>query len=408
VVWARVINEGPDKQAGMGIRFLEITPDGRELIYQMVDNYIAQGGTPFDVTDMPKASPAPPETESPSPQPKPAATTATVSQVEATLREDFGIPAVPAVPAVPAGVVERPYEPGDLIPSLPVESTPAWLPALAAPTFGLPPEHTPAPTAPEISPVMEEEVSTRRSSRLFIWAVVGGVLVLAVALAIFNQEALLGWFLPKGVPTAAVASQSGSPLQRKVNPPGALLPVPSAASASSSAASPASPTSPAPIPAGAGPSQAAAPTARPAASSGTAVSTPDAILPPSPPPPQSVQALPAGAGPGEIQKITWKQNPDGTEVILWADGAIRRQDWSHYRIDGDSPRELVKLYGIRHPFPSPRLVAGTQQLLQVRTGYHDGPKGNELHVVLDLSGSGVEVIGIEAQGEQLHVRLKGK
>src|SRR5262249_9153228 len=48
VVWVRPIDQAPDKPAGMGIRFLEITPEGRELIYRMVDNYIAEGGTPFD------------------------------------------------------------------------------------------------------------------------------------------------------------------------------------------------------------------------------------------------------------------------------------------------------------------------------------------------------------------------
>jgi hypothetical protein len=110
----------------------------------------------------------------------------------------------------------------------------------------------------------------------------------------------------------------------------------------------------------------------------------------------------------EIQKITWQQNPDGTEVILWADGPIRRQDWTTYLIDGDPPRELIKIFGVRRPFASPRLVVGTRQLLQVRTGSHVGPKGNELHVVLDLSGFGVEVTGIEAEGKELHVHLKGK
>ncbi len=269
---------------------------------------------------------------------------------------------------------------------------------------------TSLPEVPAISEIPEEEVSPRRGSGLVRWAVVGGVLVLAAALAVFKQDVLLGWFLPaKGPRTAEVAPAPVPPSlhRRKVAvpaPPPATSPVSPVSAAAAAAAAPVAKPA------------AAAPAANPAAT---------------PPPPQPVEALPstpaaspattsagpAGAtpavtgaesGPGEIRKITWKQDPDGTEVILWADGAIRRQDWAPYRIDGDPPRELVKLYGIHHPFPSSRLVAGTRQLLQVRTGFHDGPKGNELHVVLDLTGSGVEVTGIEAQGDQLHVHLKGK
>lgn len=387
VVWARPIDQGPDKQAGMGIRFLEISPDGRELIYQMVDNYIAQGGTPFDVTDMPGPSPTPTEESAPL-EPQAAA---------AALAAPTLPPIAPIAPIAPVLPAARP-EPVDLVPPSPAEAAPSWLPALPTPAFGAEPRAPSLPQVPAISEIPEEEVSPRRGSGLVRWAVVGGVLVLAAALAVFKQDVLLGWFLPvKGTRTAEIASPNPPLHRRKVS-----VPAPPPATSSVSPGSPAPPVA------------AAVPDPAPAAS--------DSAKPPAtPPPPQPVEALPstptpapagspaaAESGPGEIRKITWKQDPDGTEVILWADGAIRRQDWAPYRIDGDPPRELVKLYGIRRPFPSSRLVAGTRQLLQVRTGYHDGPKGNELHVVLDLTGSGVEVTGIEAQGEQLHVHLKGK
>jgi molecular chaperone DnaK len=408
VVWARMIDQGPDKQAGMGIRFLEISPDGRELIYQMVDNYIAQGGTPFDVTDMPgpgsisaaagESTPAELERTVVPPLPPPA----------------LANPATPATPAMPPPPAQPPAAAGP-VPPFPVDLAPEWPPTLAAsaPRSGAVPEAPPSPEVPELPELPAAEVPPRRGSGLVRWAVVGGVLVLAVALAILKQETLLGWFLPTKGPRTADLAAAPARLPRHpaavpaAPPPTDASPAPSPGS-TTSATSPTSPKSPA-----------AAPDPAP-----TAPPTPAALPPPvTPPSPQPVQALPpaaapatpagaaeggTGGGPGELQKITWKQDPDGTEVILWADGAIRRQDWAHYRIDGDSPRELVKLYGIHHPFPSSRLVAGTRQLLQVRTGYHDGPKGNELHVVLDLSASGVEVTGIEAQGEQLHIHLKGK
>ncbi len=400
VVWARVIDQGPDKPAGMGIRFLEITPDGRELIYQMVDNYIAQGGTPFDVTDMPGAVPAPNGAGSP-----PAVLRAEGESGENAPAE---LPATP--PAHPPALsTEIPSTPG--IPGVP--GTAEWPRRLVDPAAGWPapsaaasdPLSTPSlmsPASPGLAGAgVAEEASPRRRSRLVLWATLGGALVLVTALAILKQDVLLGWFLPdRAQRTASTAGPAAPPLRRKVPAPVSPAPAPVAATPSAPTA-PSGPAAPVtPVAAGPGPGSTPTSPASPATSATAA----------SPPPPQSVEALPSAAasGPGEIQKITWKQEPDGTEVILWADGAIRRQDWAPYPIDGDPPRELIKLYGIRHPFPSARLVAGTRQLLQVRTGFHLGPKGNELHVVLDLTGFGVEVTGIEAQGEQLHVHLKGK
>jgi hypothetical protein len=204
-----------------------------------------------------------------------------------------------------------------------------------------------------------------------LWIGLVGALVLATTLAVLRQDALLGWFIPAKAPVEARTP----PPARKPHP------VPSQVAA-------------APAP---GPTALAPTLPVPAPVAPTPVAAPPAVGAPA-----GAQAL------TEIRKITWKQDLGETVVTLEADGALRRQDWAHYRIDGDPPRELVKLFGVTHPFPSPRLVAGTRQLLQVRTGSHDGPHGNELHVVLDLTGLGVEVTGIEAEGKQLHVHLKGK
>src|SRR5215213_516150 len=66
VVWARTASDGPSRPPGMGIRFLELSPGSQELIYRIVDRYVAQGGTPFDLTGVrqgpvePQAPPSPP------------------------------------------------------------------------------------------------------------------------------------------------------------------------------------------------------------------------------------------------------------------------------------------------------------------------------------------------------------
>jgi uncharacterized protein (TIGR02266 family) len=400
VVWARAIDQGPDKPAGMGIRFLEITPDGRELIYQMVDNYIAQGGTPFDVTEMPGAVPAAKSDSAPPAVLRAEGETGENAPAELQATPPATPPGLPTgIPSTP-GTAEWPRRLVDPTADWPASALPSDRMSTTSPMPPMPPMSPMPPTSPGLAGAGVAEEASPRRSRLLLWVTLAGALVLVTALAILKQDLLLGWFLPgRAQRTASTAGPAAPPLRRQVPTPAPVSPAPGSLAPVAPAAAPAVPAAPAASPA------AAAASPGPGSNPASPVTTASP-----PPPPQPVEALPSAAasGPGEIQKITWKQEPDGTEVILWADSAIRRQDWAPYPIDGDPPRELVKLYGIRHPFPSARLVAGTRQLLQVRTGYHVGPKGNELHVVLDLTGFGVEVTGIEAQGEQLHVHLKGK
>src|SRR6202158_744617 len=50
VVWARQRGEGPERPPGMGVRFIELSPGSKDLIYKIVDDYVAHGGKPFDLT----------------------------------------------------------------------------------------------------------------------------------------------------------------------------------------------------------------------------------------------------------------------------------------------------------------------------------------------------------------------
>lgn len=70
VVWARATPDGPGRPPGMGIRFMELSPGSHELIYRIVDRFVAQGGTPFDLTGMRQAPPSLPEpAAAPAPEP---------------------------------------------------------------------------------------------------------------------------------------------------------------------------------------------------------------------------------------------------------------------------------------------------------------------------------------------------
>ncbi|HEV3076287.1 MAG TPA: TIGR02266 family protein [Thermoanaerobaculia bacterium] len=59
VVWARERGEGPERPPGMGVRFIELSPGSKDLIYKIVDDYVAHGGKPFDLTAPAHEAPPP-------------------------------------------------------------------------------------------------------------------------------------------------------------------------------------------------------------------------------------------------------------------------------------------------------------------------------------------------------------
>jgi hypothetical protein len=121
-------------------------------------------------------------------------------------------------------------------------------------------------------------------------------------------------------------------------------------------------------------------------------------------------AVPEDNGPPltALEKITFEAAGGGTDVILWGNGAIPASVYAQSRIDGNPPRELFRLSGIRQPFPKARVIVGTPEVLQVRTGLHAGAHGNELHVVLDLANPGVTVTQVESGPQRLRIHLQKK
>jgi hypothetical protein len=116
---------------------------------------------------------------------------------------------------------------------------------------------------------------------------------------------------------------------------------------------------------------------------------------------------PALTGPAvtALERITFEQAFGGTDIILWGNGAIRPEVYSQSRI-GDPPRELIVLTGMGRPFPAARVEVGTGEVKQVRTGYHQKARGNEQHVVIDLTDPAVQVTRIEAREKHLRIHLQ--
>lgn len=355
VVWTRLVAEGPHRPAGIGIRFLELSEGSKELIYRIVDQYIQDGGIPFDVSLRPP-DPVPPQA--------------------------FTEPDVPTpFPDLPDSGSLPPVDPS------------AWLPPLS--DDGLDLLGTPAnnrsdldddfpPFMPPMPPMDEPEtvrpslsfsaLSARSASappkrRILPFALVGLLLALAVAGYLFRDSLMGG------------GNEGAEPAQPEAQAPAAEAPAPEVVEEE--------PTGPLPeVVQRKSPEPEAAP---PAPIAPVAAETP----PPAP----------AGPALSVLERITFEQAGGGTDVILWGNGAIRPEVYDQSRI-GDPPRELVRLVGISRPYPSTKVTVGTGEVRQIRAGYHEKSGGNELHIVIDLADPAVRVTGIEARENHLRIRLR--
>lgn len=375
VVWVRTEDEGPMRPAGMGLRFQELAPGSKELIYRIVDEHIAQGGTPFDVTKRPPdpipSAPLPPPF-APGRDWPPAAPPGTAKG------DVFDLPDLE--PLTPVAVRRDP----DLEPAASSWAPPSFDEPAPEPEpfrasepfpdlFEPPAPVEPPPSAPGPAPMFAATYGASAASvkpkprRVLPLVALAAVLLLALGLFLF-RDALM-----------EMAGLGGEDNLAQVAPP-----------VSRPAPRPQAPASPAPEP---GPA-AAEPETTAAPPASTVV---EEVAAPVPAAPDTGPVL------ASLERITWEEVPGGTDVILWGDGAIRSEVYSRSRIDGNPPRELIRLSGIRRPFDQARIVAGSKELLQVRTGYHPG---NQLHVVLDLAHPSVQVTGIEEGPKQLRVRLQ--
>lgn len=349
VVWIRAVAEGPGRPAGIGIRFLELAEGSKELIYRIVDQYIQDGGTPFDVSLRPPdpVQPVPLSPTNPVADPSPFPELPDTGTFQAVDSSSWLPPA--------AGLEARREE----------EDFPPFMP--------LPPMEEPEPPRPTLSFAgIAASAHAPRQSKVLPLAIVGLILVLAAAGFVFRSNLLA---------LAGFAAE-----------PAAASPVPEGPAARPQAPPPQQNESITPI------TEEDSPTPLPEV---VRRKEPEAA----PPPAAGPEALPTGPALTALKKITWEPASGGTDLILWGNGAIRPEVYDQSRI-GDPPRELIRLTGISEPFPMPRLAVGTAEVKQVRTGYHEKAGGNELHIVIDLADSSVKVTRIEAREQSLRIHLQ--
>ena len=117
----------------------------------------------------------------------------------------------------------------------------------------------------------------------------------------------------------------------------------------------------------------------------------------------AANASPAAGRATAVERISWQQAGDGLVVVVWGNGEFPSQSYTRVRIGGLPVREVIRISGIDRPFASPRLLVRSQELTQIRTGYHPP---SDLHVVLDLGGPDVQIADIEPGPRQLRIHLR--
>jgi hypothetical protein len=104
--------------------------------------------------------------------------------------------------------------------------------------------------------------------------------------------------------------------------------------------------------------------------------------------------------------VTWKKMEDKTLVTLTSDTNFTDDNYETSRIEGDSPRELLKIFGAARGYKKSKLTINSPEIKQARFGIHAGDKGKEIHIVFDLTASTVKIGEVEATGKRLTIEFQ--
>lgn len=134
--------------------------------------------------------------------------------------------------------------------------------------------------------------------------------------------------------------------------------------------------------------------------------------PPPPAPPRAQSAAPkprsqptGQSGPAfqRLTDVTWRVAGSGLTLTLATDGRTSAERVDHFRLEGDSPREVIRLLGMKDKYAQPNLTIGKGGVKQVRFGWHKKRAGNEVHLVLDMDDSRSRILGTRVEGTRILV-----
>lgn len=106
-----------------------------------------------------------------------------------------------------------------------------------------------------------------------------------------------------------------------------------------------------------------------------------------------------------LEDLSFRRDGDAAEVVATANLAIQEGEFDHFRLEGDNPREVVRLFAFSQT-ERPALVVNHGGVRQVRVGWHDRqPDGAQIHLVVDLVDPGAKVT-TRADGRRVIVRVE--
>jgi uncharacterized protein (TIGR02266 family) len=398
VVWVRQRDEGFDRPPGMGVRFLSLDPGSRKLIDRMVAERLARGGGAGPLRE---------------PHVAPIATAAQVGSLQdAAWWDDEEEAAPPRTVRVGSDQLSSIADGGEP-PGAPQGSGAGDPPR--PPIFEEPARPRNTGPSPYIysrsyqgSGYSQGGDGGDKSRRVLVVlrvlvAVVAGV----AAFVMLAPETARSW-LPFGgpeegtlvaretgeddadrptEPSEPVAPEDARPLPQSERPPESLEGGTETGAAEDDAADAAErgffqserPEEPAPAP---------APAPEPA---------------PAPPPDPPAQPEGATGGPvSRVLNVTWEEQAGATLVTVHLDGGLQEWAYSASRL-ASPPRELVRIDGIRNPFPRTTIPVGSPLVERVRLGYHPEGRTSQMHVVVDLADPGARLDRSEVVGNELRL-----
>lgn len=387
VAWIRNGNP-PDQPKGMGIRFRELSPQSRQLIATMIANHQSKGGKVFDLGD-PDGSHTLPffdtgETQIDLPHGEDHGAVPDATNLEAL----FDVPVDGDAPSAPS----------------PSESTRKDLESLFAldpdPKGGLisqigkraDPERR-EPTRPEMALKLKPSDRPKWVFVLFGFAVTAGAgayffrAPLLQALGALNLPLVSAW-LPRSTPPAETLPE------RPAATPTAAPHAPVTSKAVETI------TDSTPLDAVAEASPAAAATPTPSASANSVAASPaPALTPTTIPAPAAEAKAPAIPAFGKIVDVKWQAAGTGLALTIEADGAVPADRYAYVSLTEGAPREVIKLIGVREKFRRTAIAVGTAGVARIRVGHHDGERGREVHLVVDLKDANFRIQKAEAIGK---------
>lgn len=111
---------------------------------------------------------------------------------------------------------------------------------------------------------------------------------------------------------------------------------------------------------------------------------------PKPPPP----AAPAPFR--RVLDISWSRRPGGVRVEVTTDGSIAEGRVKSFRLEGESPREVVDLFGVSQGYGKDEIRLTGAPVERIRIGYHADKK--ELRLVLDMRDRTSRLSRIQTEG----------